>query len=112
MSRISPSPTRAQSGGKRQQPFLATQFRVHLARIDDVVTMHRARPGHRNGRGIDVAHPQRREPRHVTGRIGKGEAAMKLQAQRGARDHLRRASDGRGAARDSGIIEQPRRRRF
>ena len=82
----------ARRGERRRQgaqAFLAAQLGIDARGVDHVVAVLRARPRRGDGRGVEVADAEPREVRHQGLGIGEGEAAMELQAQRGARGHRR-----------------------
>ena len=71
------------------QTFLAAQLGIDAGGVDHVVAVLRARPRRGDRRGVEMADAQPREIGHQGRGIGEGEAAMELQAQRGARGHRR-----------------------
>ena len=63
----------------------AADLGIECIVIDDVVAVEASRGGLEIRREIDVAHAQFREIRHERGSLREGEAAVELQAIRGAR---------------------------
>ena len=90
------------------QGFLAAEFGIDPRGIDNVVTVRRARAGRQDGRQIKVRDTERRKIGRLGRRVVEGEAAMKLQAHRGARQRHRslRSTSGFNRSLHAGLLEE------
>ncbi len=66
--------------------FAAAELGIEAGVIDDIVTMHAARPGFQIGRGVTMADAQFRQIGHQIRGIAKAKPAVELQPVSGAGD--------------------------
>ena len=87
----------AQGCAEVVERLLATQLRIELVVVADVVAVLAARRGTEGGRGVHIGDAEASEVIHQVGRLREGEAGGKLQTvsrDRNARQRGRGAGDG------------------